>query len=126
MAEFTYDLSLTGNDLIVSQVRLQIGDEEENQGVKPNGTNYSDAEILQFYDDEGTVGRTAAGMAEALSLRWAGVPYTHIGGVVDPKVVSKNYAETAKRLREMHGYPTGTQQVTSFSIAMARPGGTDT
>ena len=42
---FTYDLTETGDNLIYSKIRLEIGDTTENAGVKPGGGNFSDEEL---------------------------------------------------------------------------------
>jgi hypothetical protein len=61
----TTDLGTT-----IGQIRLLIGDTVENDGVKPGGGNFSDAELTWFYDNEGSI-EGAAGLAcETLAWMW--------------------------------------------------------
>lgn len=67
---FSYNLETE-----VGQVRLELGDETENTGVKPNGANFQDAEIEYFLDqytgETYKVQLATAAACEALARQWA-------------------------------------------------------
>jgi len=66
---FSYDL-----DAAVGQIRLEIGDTDNtaDAGVKPDGTNFSDAELNHFYSQEGSdVLAASARACEVLARMWA-------------------------------------------------------
>jgi hypothetical protein len=67
----TYNLSGSGTVLTISQLRLTIGDTTDGVGVKPDGTNFTDAEITYFYDTGGGVN---AGAFLGESSRYEGWP----------------------------------------------------
>jgi hypothetical protein len=68
---------------------LEIGDETENDGVKPDGTNFSNEELLVFYEDEkSNVIRAAARACEVLARKWANV---------DESVRIRDYQITARQ-----------------------------
>lgn len=78
---FTYDLTETGDLLLISKVRLELGDTVSGSGVRPGSVNLSDEEILIWLDDEGndiiqTVGRAAL----ALSNMWASAAVSKSAG----------------------------------------------
>lgn len=105
---FTYDLSATGDNLIISKIRLEIGDTDncEDAGVKPNGTNFQDAELLYFYNDEGSdVVAAAARACEALARGWAGQSQNvRIRDYsINTTQKAKDFAAMAKTLREQSG-----------------------
>lgn len=66
---FTYDLTETDADLLlISKVRLELGDTVSGSGVRPGGLNLSDEEISSWlaeeYDDiQSVAGRAALAMA---------------------------------------------------------------
>ena len=100
---FTYDLTATGASLAISQIRLEIGDNDSasGQGVKPDGANFTDAELTYFYSQESSnVIRAAARACEALSRAWATVPDWTIGPRHESaSQVSQRYREMAAELR---------------------------
>ncbi len=72
---FTYDLASVDENLLnISRVRLELGDTQENVGVRPDGSNLQDEEILLWLSEEGneipsTVGRAC----NALANMWTNV-----------------------------------------------------
>lgn len=75
MSDFSYDLTTS-----VGMLRLEIGDEVFESGVKPNGDNFTDAELEYFLAQEGsTVGRAAARACEVLSRAYAGLVDLTVG-----------------------------------------------
>jgi hypothetical protein len=115
---FTYKLTSADlNESIVSKLRLEIGDESENRGVKPDGTNFADEELLFFYEEEGSVhGRAVAKALEVLAAQWSRAPRTMFGSLVDPRHIAKSYRATAGDLRLQHGYESSA--VGGFSVSM--------
>jgi hypothetical protein len=98
---FTYD---TGTD--IGKIRLAIGDTSSTAGagVKPDGTNFTDAELQIFLDAEGTWGRAAAAACETLATWWARAVDVKVG----PRSESMSqagaaYARQAKQLRSQYG-----------------------
>jgi len=105
---FTYDLSSSGASLTVSQIRLEIGDDSSasGQGVRPDGSNFTDAELLYFYQQEANnvlggaaracevLARMYARKAEAVRIR----DYS-----VDLREKAKLFRELARDLRARAG-----------------------
>ena len=105
---FTYDLSASGNDLVVSQIRLEIGDDNSatDQGVKPDGTNFTDAELLYFYQQESSsLLGGAARACEVLARRYARVAESvRIRDYqVDMREKAAAFRELARDLRQRAG-----------------------
>src|SRR5687768_14104956 len=61
----TTDLTTT-----TGQIRLLIGDAVESNGVKPDGSNFTDSEIAFFYEREGSIERAASLACETLAHLW--------------------------------------------------------
>lgn len=77
---FTYDLTATGEDLRISQVRMRIRDNVESSGVLPSGANLQDAEISQLLDDnDDNVIATSAAAAELVAAAWANAADITVG-----------------------------------------------
>lgn len=103
---FTFDLSATGDDLLVSEIRLFIGDTVENSGIKPNGANFQDDEILTFYNKEGNHQRRAAAAAlEAAAAAWSAHAGRYKLGPEDQESMqAEMFSNQAKTLRDRYGY----------------------
>ena len=69
---FTYNLASTDEDLLnISRVRLELGDTVQGTGVRPDGTNLTDEEILYWLGEEDSdIDATVARAAGALSKMW--------------------------------------------------------
>jgi hypothetical protein len=65
---FTYDGSLATD---VEKVRFDIGDTQENDGPRPDSSNYSDEEITAIIAQEGNFGKAIARMYEVLAAEWS-------------------------------------------------------
>ena len=64
---FTTDLATP-----VGQIRFKIGDDFENDGVRPKKVNFTDEQLAFLYNQEGKhVGRAAAAACEHLANAWA-------------------------------------------------------
>ena len=69
---FTYDLTETDDLLLVSKLRLELGDTVSGSGIRPGGLNLSDEEILSWLDEEDDDIQSVAGRAAvALANMWA-------------------------------------------------------
>lgn len=112
---FSYDLTTA-----IGQVRLAIGDTSSTTGagVRPDGTNLSDAEITYFLTAEGDdVSLATARACEALAMMWANVADLQVGPRRESlSQVSTRYAERAAALR------SGTLQAGYVSMAFAQVG----
>jgi hypothetical protein len=100
---FTYDLSTA-----VGQIRLEIGDTSNStdEGVKPNGTNFTDAELTYFYHQESdNVLGGAARACEVLARMWAraGKSVTIRGYRIDTTKKATDLLEQARELRKQNG-----------------------
>ena len=104
---FTYNLSGTGAGLTISEIRLEIGDTDSTtgRGVKPDATNFTDAEITYFYNQESSnVIRAAARACEVLARSWATVPDWTVGPRHESAgQVAQRFTEMAKELRARIG-----------------------
>lgn len=100
---FTYTSAPDSDN--VDFVRLRIGDAVENDGAKPDQTNFSDAEIEAVVTLEGNKGKAAAFFAEALAALWA----ANAGMVSmadykeDYSNRAKYFADLGKMLRQQYG-----------------------
>lgn len=110
---FTYTDTLATD---LDEIRFQIQDTVENNGVKPivdasadpNGSNFSNEEITGLLALEITVGRTIARLYETLAVSWANYVDTKIGSR-DEKLskIADNYRAMAAEWRAKHGGGSG-------------------
>ena len=113
---FTYDLTSTGDALLISQVRLEIGDTVEDSGVLPSGGNLSDAEILLFLARNGSdVQRAAGGLCALLARQWAMVTDIAVG----PR--RESLSQVSRRWQDM-AMALGVAE-TSFNLGVRRADG---
>ena len=103
-----------GITTIIGQIRLEIGDNNENNGVRPSGANFTDEELTHFYTVEGGdasatpvqtyIGRAAAKACETLAIIYAKEQTaTKMGPVSDSWDTSKFYSDMGGRLRQQYG-----------------------
>jgi hypothetical protein len=118
--EFTYELNSSDLDIAnIAKIRLEVGDNDPERGIKPHGDNYTDDEILYaFNQEERIVGRAAAKIFEMAAATWTAVPRTMFGALFDPRSVATNYMKMAKTLRMQYGH-SNTQSQT-FSVGVKR------
>lgn len=90
---FTYDVSTS-----LGQLRLAIGDTKLNEGPRPDGTNYSDAELGVFLTPVIAAGyaygRAVPQMLRLLAVEWSNRASVTIGEF------SANYAAVADNYRK--------------------------
>lgn len=112
---FTYDLTSD-----IGKVRLLIGDTVINNGVKPDGTNYSDEEIQVFLTrNENDSDIAAAEALENLARMWAVEPDVKMGPVTESRSdVARNLRYQALALRDQVG-----GDATAFSVGFVRDDG---
>jgi hypothetical protein len=105
---FNYDLASADADvLLISKVRLEIGDTDETSGagVKPDGSNFTDAEITYWLDENGDdVSLAAADACAALARHWARASDLAVGPRRESLgQVSKRFEDLAAKLRRRAG-----------------------
>lgn len=128
---FNYDLSSSDSNIVlVSKIRLRVGDTIENRGPRPgllSTTNFSDEEILSFYADEGSNRqRAAAGILEALASEWGKrAGFRKTGPESEDGRQAEFYTKEAAKLRDLYGSvedEAKTEKQAGFSIRMQRAG----
>jgi hypothetical protein len=105
----------------VLTVRLEIGDQLDGAGVKPNGSHFTDAEILYWLEaEDGEVMRAAARACEALARHWSKIA-TYSDGPRSEQLgkIADDWANQAKALREQYGGSSGA----AFSVGVTREDG---
>jgi hypothetical protein len=121
---FSYDLASTDPRIAaISKIRLEIGDNVENQGVLPTGKNFKDAEIYFFWIDEGeNQFRAIAAICGTLARHWARMADITTGDVSRRNsAVAKEWRAESDRLRAVYGWSNGYSS--SFSTGMSRTDG---
>lgn len=116
----TYKINSSDNEeAYISAIRLEVGDTSTERGIKTDGGNYTDDEIIYIYEAEGqSVGRSAARVCEQMANAWSSVPRTMFGSLFDPRHIGRNFMRQAETLRRQYGYYE--TESTAFSIAMTR------
>jgi hypothetical protein len=113
--EFTNDISTD-----IGVVRLELGDDEEGDGVRPNGKNFTDAQIRYAIDEEGELMRAVAKLCEVLARQWARVADISVGSRSESfGDIAEKYKTRAEELRTVYG--GGSSQ--AFSVSLARSDG---
>lgn len=103
---FSYDLASTDAEiLLISKVRLTIGDTTEGGGVRPSKANFTDEEILTWLGEVSNEYHLAAARAyEVLAGIWATQAHATTRPMSDQfGTISKRYAELAASLRQQYG-----------------------
>lgn len=119
---FSYDLaSADAQTVLISQVRLEIGDTVNGTGIKPDGSNLTDAEIGVWLSRTGdSVLGAAAAACQALSRMFAGrVDIENLGARRSNAQAAKAWAERAKELTQQ----AGTIGTPGFAIGAGRNDG---
>lgn len=121
MMTVTYDLaSANSTVLLISRLRLEIGDTTLNQGVKPDETNFADAELQIFLTRAGNDIEHAAALAcDVLANTWARLADIEIGPRRENlSQVAKRYEARSKAYRDRLGISSA-----AFSGGMVRADG---
>lgn len=119
---FSYDLADADETIVlISKVRLEIGDTVSGVGVKPDGSNISDEEITVWLDDEdNSVMKVVARACDALARMWALVADTTVGPRRESfSQISARWQKQADALKEAFGIHSGS----AFSAAVKRVDG---
>ena len=97
---FTYDLTTN-----VGRVRFEVGDRTQDNGVRPDRSNFSDDEIEAVLTDaEGNINSATAHLLDVLSREWALVADITLGPRKEQlSQVSKAYANLATTVRKREG-----------------------
>lgn len=105
----------------LDQVRFAIGDTVSGSGPRPDGANFSDAELTGLIAAEGTWQRAVAGAFETLAALWATHQSFTVGDVqVGQTNIGISYRDQAKDWRKRYGV---SAPATSGSSAVARADG---
>jgi hypothetical protein len=98
---FTYSDALTADR---DRVRFRLGDTLLDAGPKPADANFSDEEIDDLLDDEGSWQRAVAGAFETLAALWARhVSFSADGLQMNQSDIADKYAASAAIWRGRHG-----------------------
>jgi len=106
---FTYTV---GTNL--GNVRMALGDTVSGTGVLPSGANFTDEEINEIVDTEGTWQKAVAHLCEILANRWAtSVNFSADGVSVSRSDVARAWKEQAAMWRGNYGgmHSTGSASV---------------
>lgn len=119
---FTYNLSSSDADeLLISRVRLELGDTVEDSGVKPDGFNISDEEISLILDaSDDDVMSTVTSLADIMARHWANTVDVTTGPRREAlSQASKRWRDIADEMRASGEAKAGT----FFSFAPDRTDG---
>jgi hypothetical protein len=96
----------------IGKVRLELGDDVNAAGVRPDGSNFSDEEIQVYLSREGSVMGAVAGLCEALATQYAWVTTIAVGPRRENlSDVAAMYRTRARDLREIYGGAYGAYAV---------------
>jgi hypothetical protein len=116
---FTYNLTETDDLLLISKVRLELGDTVSGSGVRPNGVNLSDEEILSWLEEEeNDIQRTVGRAALALSNMWASAAVSKSAGPfsVSYGKISDAWAKRASAIQAVTGGVAGMGGLQSSTL----------
>lgn len=112
---FTNDLTTD-----IGILRALLGDDTEDAGIKPDGTNISDEFLQVLLNREGDIDNAQAGGCEALARWWASYAGSLTTGPISESFQqATTWANLAKSLRAQYGGGGGR----SFVIDMTRSDG---
>lgn len=116
---FTYNLASTDADIVlISQVRLEIGDTVQNAGVLPTGGNLQDEEILLKLTEAGrSVALATTAICGLLARRWA----LAVDVAVGPR--KESLSQVAARWQALAGGEDSAAVYGSFVAGTARSDG---
>lgn len=123
---FTYDLSSSdANEVLVSKIRLAVGDTAESNGILPNGRNFQDEELLHFNSIEGDhLQRATAATLESAANAWSSRAGSYkLGPEAESSQQAAAFSERAQKLRDQYGYGSGEAQAGAFSVPVRPAGG---
>jgi len=105
----------------IGKIRLQLGDDTEESGVRPDGGNFSDEELQTYLDREGSVMRATAGLCETLALQYARMADLRVGPRSESlSQIAEAYEKRAAQLRAAYGgaaagFAVGVTRVDGYS-----------
>ena len=116
MAQFTYNLDSSDETIArIAAVRLELGDTVFDQGVKPGGSNFTDAEISYWLTQESDdVNGAVYAACMALSKLWTNVANETVG----PRKTEfgKVAGEWATRARDLRSVDESTFVVKTIKV----------
>lgn len=105
----------------IGELRLELGDDTEGDGVKPDGANFTDEQLQVFLDREGSVMRALAAACENLARRWSRVANITVGPRSEQLgQIAEQWRKRGEELRAQHG---GAAIVGAFSVMPTRVDG---
>lgn len=120
---FTYEITTNRG-----RIRRLVGDAIEDMGALPDGVNFQDAEIDEFFSMEGNhIQRAAALALESLESAWAAEAGRYRSGPEDEQSLqAAAFGNRAARLRAVYGWNTADDSAAAaraggFSISVRRP-----
>lgn len=119
---FSYDLaSSVDATLLISKVRLEIGDTVASAGVRPDGSNLTDEELtIWLTAEDSDPMRASARACEALSRMWTPIANYSSGSRSEQLgKVAQDWTDKAKELRKLYGGSSGS----TFSVETGRSDG---
>ncbi|MFP4323989.1 MAG: hypothetical protein ACLFTK_16160 [Anaerolineales bacterium] len=91
-------------DDMIADIRMLIGDNTDGDGVKPDGSNFTDDELTFFAKDARHIHEAAALACEALAYMWNTHPNFDADGLrVDHAAVAAGWMRAAVRFRANAG-----------------------
>jgi hypothetical protein len=88
----------------VGALRLMLGDTVAGQGVKPDGSNFSDAEWDYFWAQGGDLWGALALACDALAAVWRTQPTFSADGLrIEREAIARGWAEAAVHFRAQSG-----------------------
>jgi hypothetical protein len=117
---FTYHLTSDDEtERLISEVRLELGDTVEGDGVLPDGGNFSDAEISHYLSQyDNSVAQVVAKLAGVLVSRWSSVVDVSVGPRSES--LSQVAAQWAKRAETLQATAGSGSAIGYFGVARAR------
>jgi len=96
---FTTDLETE-----IGEVRMELGDDVQGEGVRPDGANLTDTQIQKLLDREGSVMLAVAAACELLARQWSRVANITVGPRSEQLGnVAAEWQKRAEKLRAQHG-----------------------
>lgn len=107
-----FSYSVVDLDLPLNKIRKLIPDKVEGRGPGPEGANFDDEEITDFYTDEGSsINAAVAAALENLANDWTSFALSERAGEVsfDAKEVAEQFAKRAAEWRQKPGGGDGAK-----------------
>lgn len=115
----------TDVDTEIGEVRMELGDDTQGDGVRPDGANLTDAQVQKLLDREGSVMLAVAAACELLARQWTRVATISVGPRSEQLgAVAAQWQARADKLRAQYGgagaagFSIGTRRTDAYSDAV--------